>query len=87
MESMRIIRFLDPKIKKVRVLEEAPMADLDECPPEKMGEDVPIYNKDDEDVEHLFAKKSKEEKEDALEKEESNQKMKERHFFWEYDDH
>ena len=49
MTEMKVVKVLEPKIKKVRELDEEAMGDLEEYPLTKEHEDIPIYDKDEEE--------------------------------------
>lgn len=49
MGEIRITKVLEPKIKKVRELDEEAMGDLEEYPLTKEHEDIPVYDKEEEE--------------------------------------
>ena len=64
MAEIKVIKVIDPKLKLIRTLDEVAMADLDEYPPEKHQEDIPIYRKLEDNLLDSFLGKKEESEEE-----------------------
>lgn len=77
MGEIHVTKVLEPKIKKLRELDEEAMGDLEEYPITKEHEDIPVYCKEDEEFLEDMGEVPKEERDET---EEEKEKRCESHY-------